>query len=212
MRTHLLFFVFVFSALSLFAQQQEEQDLRVEISYNGKGTLYLKNGQVINGNISHSRIYPNKVWITPEGEKKAQKYKAKDVIKFKIGDTLIFETIKSPSATLFARCLTDENSKIKVYDLTVQSQFITGGSYETGYLHSTSEDYFVLFPTMEKPISIKDIRMTRKKVAKYVSDCPELSQKILNKQKGYNIMSILPAEILLERYLRIAEDYNNCKN
>jgi len=208
MRKIFVFFLMAFITFSSFGQ---EPVLKKEISYSGEGTIFLEDGSKVTGEIVHNRTNNGVIWLYTEGKKRPKKYKVKNITGFTIGDTIYFEKIKTTAGTKLARCINDKNSKIKLYDATYQSPMIKGGNAKSGYLHPTYIDYMVIFPGMKRATSIKDLTMSKKRVAKYVNDCPELSNKILNKEKGYKIGKLIPVSTLLKSYINIANEYENCK-
>ena len=205
----LLLLLLTLAAINAFGQSKEEV-LEKEISFYGKGTVYLENGEELSGKIKHSRTEDGHIRLYTEGEKRPEKYKVDDIVKFTIGDTILFVKVKSITTTKLVQYIGNSDNKIKLYDVTYQSAIIRGGDLKSGHLHPTFQEYWVFFPGMKKAISIKDIILSKKKVAAYVKDCPELSEKITNKERGYKVSAFLPVYILLETYKRISEEYEEC--
>ena len=109
---------------------------------------------------------------------------------------------------LFVKRLTEESSKIHLYELP-QLYKSTG----------TGEDrtlYFISFSTHSKYevwsiYSKKLLPDFEYKMSDVVSDCPSLAEKIKEKNKDYYIPRVsFPDSKKLEIYKRIIAEYNNC--
>jgi len=189
---------------------QSETPLEKEIKFYGEGIVYLESGDELTGKIKHSRTEDQHIWLYTEGVKKPVKYKIKDVKEFSIGEDYFFVKVKSNTTTKFAQYLVNKDNQIKLYDATYQSSIVRGGDIKSGLLHPTFYEYWVFFPGRKSAVSIKEISLSKKKVAAYVEDCSELSEKIANKEKGYKISAIIPLPIRLETYKRISEEFEDC--
>lgn len=203
----LLVLLLAFITINAFGQSDKTVQEK-ERKFVGEGTIYLNSGDELNGKIRHSRVEDGYVLFYTEGVKKPKKYKVNDIVKFTIGDSILFVKVKSTTVTKLVQDMGYSDNKIKIYDATFQGNISVGLDPKKGV--PTYIEYWAFFPGMKKAISIKDIMLSKKKVAKYVADCPDLSEKIANKEKGYKIGAIIPLNTLLETYKRISEEYEEC--
>jgi hypothetical protein len=203
----LLLVVFVFASMNAFSQS-DNQVQEKERSFMGEGVIYLESGEEITGEIRHNRVDDAVVYHHIEGEKKPKKYKVDDIKEFTIGDSVLFIKIKSNTTTKLVQDIGYSEHKVKIYEATYQSNISVGMDPKHG--SPTTLLYWIQFPGMKKAVSIKEVTLTKKKVASYVEDCPELSEKILNKESGYRFGSIIPLEKTLENFKRIADEYEAC--
>ncbi|NPA44788.1 MAG: hypothetical protein GXO49_04570 [Chlorobi bacterium] len=204
----LLSIIMIFN-YQLFAQVKNGVTNESKIVYNGQVRAILENGETVEGQTSYSKISDDKLKVQVEGEKKVRKYKIKDVKEFTINDTLEFIKVKSTTSVKFVRPLVDRNNKLKVYALTYQSP-ISSGVDGNKLLFPTYREYWVLLPGKKKAVSVKDITLSVKKVANSISDCEDLSKKVLKKENGYKLSKLYSAEKLVEVYKKISEEYEGC--
>lgn len=204
---HLVLVVFVFASMSVFSQSSNQVQEK-ERKFKGEGIIYLENGEEVSGKLLHSRQEDGQVYLYIEGVKKPKKFKTDAITKFIIGDSILFIKVKSNTSTKLVQDIGYVDHKVKIYDATFQPNVIVGVDTKNGL--PTYLEYWIQFPGMKKAVSIKEITLTKKKVAKYVEDCPELSEKILNKESGYRFGSIIPLEKTLENFKRIADEYESC--
>lgn len=193
--------------ISVMAQTQEP-----EISYSGDGKIITNDGKELQGEINFSFVNSRKIaYKLADGTE--QKILVKEVKEWYIIDK---HFVKLPSTALtlagssedIAIVKTPEDSKIKVYE-TINQGIVGSGSPAT---YETNRDNVVLFPGDKKPKSLGDISFTPfKKVGKFVADCPSLSEKITNKAEGYKLGLVSPPEKILEMFLKIAAEYQECK-
>lgn len=207
MRKLLILFLIALN-VSVYAQTQEP-----EISYSGSGKIVTNDGKELQGEISFSFVSSRKIAFKPvDGEE--QKILVKDVKEFYISD-MHFVKVLSTALTLagsneeIAIIKTPENYKIKIYE-TINQGIIGSGSPAT---YETNRDYVVLFPNAEKPRSISDLSFAplNKKVSKLIADCPSLSEKIASKADGYKLGMISSDQQRLDMFLKIANEYQECK-
>jgi hypothetical protein len=109
---------------------------------------------------------------------------------------------------LFIKRLTDENSRIQLYEL-----------YESGSGNSAGEieySYFLSYPSCG-PLDAINTRSSilmpsfEQKMSLLVADCPVLAQKILAKDKGYFIpLASFNIKKHPDVLLRIIDEYNKC--
>ena len=112
---------------------------------------------------------------------------------------------------LFLKRLTDEDSRIQLYEL-----------YESGRgndLGDIEYSYFLSYPSCGcGPLDVINTRSSliipsfEQKMSLLVEDCPNLAQKILAKDKGYFIPG---ASFNIKKHpdvlMRIIDEYNKCK-
>ena len=203
----LLVLLLAFVTLNTFGQSNNTIQEKERV-FIGEGTIYLESGEELSGRIVHTRTNLKSVSLYTEGVKKPKVCKTNNIVKFTIGDSILFVKVKSTTSTKLVQDIGYSDNKIKIYDATFQGNLYIGLDMKDGA--PTYLEYWIIFPGMKKAISIKDIMLSRKKVAKYVADCPDLSKKILNKEKGYKISVITPLNVLLETYKKISEEYEQC--
>jgi hypothetical protein len=109
---------------------------------------------------------------------------------------------------LFVKRLTGEEDRMQLYELHQLFKSNDVGE-ETSY-------YYISLPSspMYEAIDINSDKLIpnfENKMAAYVSDCPELADKIKHREKGYNysFFSLRPKK--LEVISRIVKEYNECK-
>ena len=110
---------------------------------------------------------------------------------------------------LFLKALTKESSRIQFYEL-----------YQKKKQASDANDlyyYFIAFTSRDliRPLNIagkKFIPNFNDKMSVFVQDCPQLSDKIKHKYKGYFLPLLsLGNEKKVDVFLRIINEYNSCK-
>lgn len=109
---------------------------------------------------------------------------------------------------LFLKRLTDENAKLQLYEL------FRSRSYTAD--HTDQYDYYISFSN-ENRFTAWNIRSSKffpdfeNKMSKIVADCPALSEKIKQKEKGYSLAQLSVDERKNQVMKRIVEEYNSCK-
>ena len=109
---------------------------------------------------------------------------------------------------LFVKRLTPENSKLHLYELH-QSRIQSADGNEHYY-------YFVSLPTEDrlKAWSFGSSRFFphfEVKMSEIIKDCPEISKKVAQREKGYTINQISIEVKRLEVFKRIIDEYNQCR-
>ena len=109
---------------------------------------------------------------------------------------------------LFVKRLTDENSRIHLYELYESGNANDVGNFEYSYflsypscgpLDAINTRSHLLMPSFEQKMSV------------LVEDCPDLAQKILAKDKGYFIpVTSFNIKKHPEVLMRIINEYNKC--
>ncbi len=190
------------------------------------GTLYLTTGEKLEGKISVSEDAGGLVKIFLDGEKKAQRYRFPEVKAYSVrNDYYELKEVKDGIAFNrayrfhFMKRLTSAKSKIHLYEyLDKQTSYSGYGGYRrTSSYTSLEKNYYIQLPS-EKYDGVWDIGLSKlvpnfdEKMSKIVDDCPALSQKIANKEKGY-FYSQLGAgdEKRVDMLWNIINEYNECK-
>src|SRR6185436_16070547 len=134
---------------------------------------------------------------------------------FTLGD-MFFEKIVTPGIPIskldFALVLSNPTSAVRVYKVCWQEDIAVGADAQAG-VWPTNWEYYVLFPSMEQMKSPSHLAFTpfTKKVSKLVEKCPELQNKITNKEKGYSFGLISTAKDKLDVFINVANAYGSCK-
>jgi hypothetical protein len=203
--------IMVFSS-TIKAQEQKAQ-MTAPVIFQGEGTMYFADGTIATGNILYEAITGKfvKIAVTGAGSK-ADKYKAKEVLRFTIGSSLwyvktIKDALSSSGNEYFVNLTNDSSSKIKLYDYHEQDAMMPGG------LAAYTKKTYVELPGAEKLYSPNNLYFMpfHKKMAAITADCPELSKKIADKEDGYKIKKMLGMPTNLETMvLKIIGEYNAC--
>jgi hypothetical protein len=189
---------------------------------NTFGTVYMSDGSVLTGylsvNASETPRYSRDNYITFREKLKGPKQHlyVRDIEQFSIRGNFyapIETDLQSFSRKTisFARRVTDEKSRIQLYEIaeTRQRQGSNGAYYAPDYV------YYVRFPFNRKYEAwrIDGQRFVpnfEDKMSDYVRDNRLLSEKIKNKEKGYFYsMLSLSLEKRLETIQRIIDEYNS---
>lgn len=188
------------------------------------GSVYLRDGRVLDGGITvalentfGSRDY---IRFTPrkENERERQKIYIEDIEGIEIRGSYyapkyIDEGFLSGDRMLFVKRLTRADSRIQLYEL--HKQRTNNNRYGT----YTEDDYYyyLTLPGQDryKAWSLSGKHMVpnfEDKMSEYVKDCPQLAQKIKNKEKGYFYAQVsLAGQKRIETILNIIDEYNACR-
>lgn len=187
-----------------------------------KVILYLRDEPAKPGTLTipfeddYDKIPDNGRSITfiPEGKKLEEKIDVADITGYSLGNNYyalkqVDLLVNSQYHLLFVQRITNENSKIQLYEL-----------YQSGQGNDTGESeysYFISLPGSDQyeTINTKSNLLVPNfnfKMSELVSDCPSLAKKILNKQKGYYIpwpsfKTFKHRDVMLF----IIDEYNHCK-
>jgi hypothetical protein len=190
---------------------------------NINGTLYLVNGENLQGKLSVDDGWNGRVRLDVPGEKKSRKYPFHDVKGYQLrGDYYELKEVRDGSSFSrnfrlhFMRRLTPENSRIHLYEyLDKETTHI--GSRRDRSVTSLEKTYYIQLPS-ENGDGVWDIGLSRfvpnfdDKVSKLVSDCPVLAQKIASKEKGYFYPQIgYSDESRVDILWNIINEYNKCQ-
>lgn len=191
---------------------------------NMYGSVHLRDGRVLDGDISVSmeNSFSSRDYIrfTPRrGGKEKQKIYIEDLDGFELRGSYyepknIDEGFMSGDRMLFVKRLTKENSRIHLYELHKRR---TNNSRYSGTYYTDDYTYYITLPGQEryKAWSIDGKHLVpnfEDKMSDYVKDCPQLAEKIKNKEKGYFYAQIsLSGMKRIETILNIIDEYNACR-
>jgi hypothetical protein len=185
------------------------------------GTLYLTNGKTIDGKLTVDNDWGGQVKIFLPGEKKAQRYKYPDVEGYMIRNEFYeLKEIRDGASFNrrfrfhFMKRLTPDGSKMHLYEY-LDKETHTGYRGNRSYT-SLEKNYFLQLPA-EKEDGVWDISLSKfvpnfdEKMSKIVDDCPVLSEKIANKEKGYFYSQLGGTEEKrVDLLWNIINEYNKC--
>jgi len=199
----------IFILCSIHCHAQDEIYQIAELQIKSKGTIYITESDSLAGEIFYSFINSEVIFLTgPDG--KETKYLAKDIFGFKSQNPARnFLSLKTKgvvrSFQSFYENITPNQGKklllIKSFATENLSNFVivngqVKGSWDIG-----------LYSLLQQ-VAIDD---SIKKIAEIVKDCPELSNKIRNKEKGYHFTLMTPSIFKLRIHENIVTEYNSCK-
>jgi len=187
------------------------------------GTLYLSDGKTLDGKLSVDDGWNGVVKVYAPGEKKAQRYNFREVEGYMIRNEYYeLKEIKDGGSLSrsyrfhFMKRLTPDNSKIHLYEYIDQETSHTGYRRNRTFT-SLEKNYYIQFPA-EKGDGVWDIGQSKfvpnfdEKMSKMVDDCPALSQKIANKEKGYFYPQVGGSdEKRVDILWNIISEYNKCR-
>jgi hypothetical protein len=187
------------------------------------GTLYLSNGRSLDGKISVSEGGNGVVKIYLPGEKKAQRYVFSEVEGYKIRNEYYeLKEIRDGGSLSrnyrlhFMKRLTPDDSKMHLYEYLDEETSYTGYR-RSRPVTSLEKNYYVQLPA-EKEDGVWEIGLSKfvpnfdEKMSRIVDDCPVLSQKIANKEKGYFYPQVGGSEEKrVDMLWNIINEYNKCR-
>jgi len=189
--------------------------------YRETATVYLNDGTEKEGELTIQLetefTSENSVTLFDKEKKQTEKIPVKAINHYKIKDNYYFlkeidMDLNGVNHFLFVKRLTDENSRIQLYELQQRYK-----STETG---DERKLYFISFPASTKyeALNIYSKQLSQEfeyKMSEIVKDCSSLADKIRTKTKGYYIPNapslLFPDSKRIEVYKKIIEEYNNCK-
>ena len=185
--------------------------------YRETATVYLNDGTEKDGQLTVQLETASSVTLFNKEKKQTENIPIKTINYYKIKDNYYFlkeldVELNGVYHFLFVKRLTDENSKMQLYELHQR--------YKTTETGEDRKLYFLSLPTSGKyeAISIYSKQLTHQfeyNMSAIVKDCASLAEKIKAKTKGYYIPSapsmVFPESKRTEVYKRIIEEYNNCK-
>jgi len=193
------------------------------------GTLFLSNGKTLEGKISVKEGWGGTVKIYLPGDKNPQRFDFSEVDGYKIRNEYYERkeirdggSLSSSFRFHFMKKLTPDNSKIGLYEYVDEQTYYA--SYGYGYrsrgttpVTSLEKNYYVQLPH-ERGDGVWSIGQSKfvpnfdEKMSKLVEDCPQLSQKIANKEKGYFYSQFGGSdEKRVDMLWTIINEYNKCQ-
>lgn len=194
--------------------QEEKAQMLPPVVFQGTGSVTLSDGSTLTGMVIYKAIGNTYVSIVADGGNGAEHgYKAKEILRFNIGNTLWFvktirDAISAGGNLEIVRLENDSTSKLKLYTTHQQDGTITGGL--ASYLKKT----YVELPGADRLYSTNNLYFMpfNKKMAEITADCPELSKKIADKEDGYKVKKLLGLPTNLETIVtKVINEYNNCR-
>lgn len=187
----------------------------------GEGMVAFQDGSQQKGNIEFEITVRSSdmsyIMFTPENEMQAKAIGENKIEYFKVnGHTfypvkLKMDDLAIGNKRIFAEMLhTDANDPFKMYLLRMVAvkspEFRQNGAFEL------SRSFYVQLPEFKVAHGLEDITFTpfAKKMSNYLKDCPELAEKIKNKEEGYKYNMFKGAANNAVFY-RIMDEYNACK-
>ena len=189
--------------------------------YRETATVYLNDGTEKKGELTIQLetefINENSVTLFDKGTKQTEKIPVKTIDHYKIKNSYYFlkeldMNLNGVHQFLFVKRLTNENSRIQLYELQQRYK-----STETG---EERKLYFISLPASGKyeALNIYSKQLSHDfeyKMSEIVKDCPSLADKIRTKTKDYYIPAapslLFPESKRIEVYKTIIEEYNKCK-
>ncbi|MFT3933766.1 MAG: hypothetical protein QM726_09145 [Chitinophagaceae bacterium] len=166
--------------------------------------------------INFGREHPGEryEWVVLNTAQGEEKFKAQSIEYYKIGEDYYYpKTVElyfdGTMRLLFVKRLTKENARIQMYELFEESRESIDGQGNNYY-------YFIAPANLLRleawNIFGKSLRPDfNYKMSMLVKDCPALADKILTKQKKYDMPQVLGFNAKVEVVKRIVDEYNNCK-
>lgn len=206
MKKTLLFIAFAICSLSIFAQDAVEL-----YELQGTGEIELVDGTIITGEINYNAFNNSRVRIKTVEAEDFTKYKVDEVKRFVVSGIEYINKETTGSIGIeggeFLTLISNNECEIKIYQLHVQSH----GPYLAKYVDEIS--YYLELPGLDKLVGMTDLKLMpfHKKMPTYISDCPELCEKITKKEKGYKIGLLTTPNQKIDIITRIAEEYHQSK-
>jgi hypothetical protein len=193
-----LFFTFaILASYSLVAQDAPEE---IKLWTNYPGYVITNDNDTIHGYLQLSNFVDNQkkalFYKDPDDDRYAKKYKAKDIKGYKVGPRC-YESFKFCPATeskgmyFFLKVLDGPLSLYKWYyrpqDPTDESAMVDV-DLVMGLDEDGLDSHLIGIKPNEEPVQLdspKFISRFNKSMSKYLSDYPELAEKIANKEEGY---------------------------
>ncbi|MEZ5046908.1 MAG: hypothetical protein R2831_07940 [Chitinophagaceae bacterium] len=183
-------------------------------SISGDGELTSTDGLKQRGtiilNISNNINSLKGVGFIPEGEMKEKYVRIKNIQNFVVNGRT-FEAVKTKVSSdkignevILMEKLHDANdAKFKMYVM----RLLSVDNMST----TVSRSYFAILPDFPMAYGLEDLKFMpfAKKMASYVEDCPELSQKIKEKVEDYKY-NMFKGAANIDVFFKIMAEYNAC--
>ena len=186
-----------------------------------KATVYLKNQEKLTGDVNikvevDSRIagdFKPSIEIRPEGKTSWQKLNITEISAYSLGSDYfpvknVDVDMNGAMYMLFVKRLTDEHSRIQLYQLDESGKANYTGEAETRY--------YLSFPGYAplQTVNAKSSQLVPNfdlKMSALVDDCPTLAKKIRKREKGYFLaLATFNAKTTPDVLMRIINEYNSC--
>jgi hypothetical protein len=185
--------------------------------YKMQGIVYMQDGTEKKGLITiffeHVNALDNYINLIPVDGTIPVKIDFKNIKYYTVGnDTYVPKMIDlymtGEYHYLFLKRLTYENARIQFYELPQL--------FKSNYDGEKVSYYFIAFPYFSRYelVNINSIKLIPEfdiKMGDYVSDCPELANKIRSKKAGYFYSSVSLSFQRQKVMEKIVTEYNNCK-
>ena len=182
-------------------------------------TLYLKNGNVLNGKLEIRSFDEfssvQKITFSEGNTNRYQWFYPKDIegIYFN-GANYSLELIQAMDmwnkrAYKFLKNITPNQGKMQIFE----DEYTQKNSF--GNIEKVTKLYIKL-PNNEGVFDAQSDRFVpnfNEKVSRYLSDCPSVSSRILNKEKEFSYAFVNQGEVQRKQvWMNIVFEYNQCKN
>ena len=182
-------------------------------------TLYLKNGNVLNGKLEIRSFDEfssvQKITFSEGNTNRYQWFYPKDIegIYFN-GAKYSLELIQAMDmwnkrAYKFLKNITPNQGKMQIFE----DEYTEKNSF--GNIEKVTKMYIKL-PNNEGVFDAQSDRFVpnfNEKVSRYLSDCPSVSSRILNKEKEFSYAFVNQGEVQRKQvWMNIVFEYNQCKN
>lgn len=182
-------------------------------------TLYLKNGNVLNGKLEIRSFDEfssvQKITFSEGNTNRYQWFYPKDIegIYFN-GAKYSLELIQAMDmwnkrAYKFLKNITPNQGKMQIFE----DEYTEKNSF--GNIEKVTKLYIKL-PNNEGVFEAQSDRFIpnfNEKVSRYLSDCPSVSSRILNKEKEFSYAFVNQGEVQRKQvWMNIVFEYNQCKN
>jgi hypothetical protein len=158
--------------------------------------------------------YRENITFIPEGKNAEVKIDLSEVMGYSFGKNYyalkkVDVLVNGQYHLLFVHRITEENSKIQLYELYQSGQGNETGETEYSYFISlTPSDQYEAINTKSSFL----VPNFHEKMSELVSDCPSLAKKILRRQDGYffplhSFKTYKHRDVML----LIIDEYNHCK-
>ena len=182
-------------------------------------TLYLKNGNVLNGKLEIRSFDEfssvQKITFSEGNTNRYQWFYPKDIegIYFN-GAKYSLELIQAMDmwnkrAYKFLKNITPNQGKMQIFE----DEYTQKNSF--GNIEKVTKLY-IKIPNNEGVFDAQSDRFVpnfNEKVSRYLSDCPSVSSRILNKEKEFSYAFVNQGEVQRKQvWMNIVFEYNQCKN
>ena len=182
-------------------------------------TLYLKNGNVLNGKLEIRSFDEfssvQKITFSEGNTNRYQWFYPKDIegIYFN-GANYSLELIQAMDmwnkrAYKFLKNITPNQGKMQIFE----DEYTQKNSF--GNIEKVTKLY-IKIPNNEGVFDAQSDRFVpnfNEKVSRYLSDCPSVSSRILNKEKEFSYAFVNQGEVQRKQvWMNIVFEYNQCKN